>query len=137
MDARTSGHLASLIVIDFQNASYIKLSPVPLDQVSGRLNPLLVEGEQLFLAFKGIRDFIAFTSKRVIAVNIQGITGKKVDYTSLPYKKVQAFSVETAGTFDLDAELDLWFSGLGKVRFEFRGQVDVAYISKLIGHYVL
>jgi hypothetical protein len=59
-----------------------------------------------------------FTDKRVIAVNAQGMTGKKVDYSSLPYSKVQAFSIESAGSLDRDAELELWFSGLGKVKFE-------------------
>lgn len=124
-------------MIDFQNASYIKLSKVPVEEVAGQIRPLLVDGEDLYLAFKGIRDYIAFTSKRIIAVNVQGITGKKKDFTSLPYAKVQAFSVESAGTFDLDAELELWFSGLGKVRFEFKGNTDVAYLNKLISHYVL
>lgn len=71
--------------------------------------------------FKAVRDFVVFTDKRLVAVNVQGITGKKRDFTSLPYSKIQAFSIETAGTFDLDAELDLWFSGLGKVRLEFKG----------------
>lgn len=66
--------------------------------------------------FKGVHDFVVFTNKRLVAVNVQGITGEKRDSTSLPYSKIQAFSVETAGTFDLDAELDLWFSGLGIVR---------------------
>ena len=124
-------------MIDFQNASYIKLSPINPADVAHRIGPLLVEGEQPVCAFKGIRDFVVFTTKRLIAVNVQGMTGKKVDCTSLPYNRIQSFSVETAGTFDLDAELDLWFSGLGKVRFEFRGSVDVAYLSKLVGHYVL
>jgi hypothetical protein len=40
----------------------------------------------------------------------QGITGKKCDFTSLPYSKIQAFSIETSGSFDQDTELDLWFS---------------------------
>ena len=124
-------------MIDFQNASYVKLGQVPIPEVSGQIEPLLVEGEQLFAAFKGMRDYIAFTSKRIIAVNVQGITGKKKDFTSLPFAKVQAFSIETAGTFDLDAELELWFSGLGKVKFEFKGKTDVAYLNKLIAHYVL
>ena len=53
------------------------------------------------------------------------------------FSKVQAFSLETAGTFDLDAELELWFSGLGRVKFEFKGNTDVAYLNKLIGHHVL
>lgn len=124
-------------MIDFQNASYVKLGRIDYAQVASQIDPLLIDGEQGYLAFKGMRDYIVFTSKRIIAVNIQGITGKKKDYTSLPYAKVQAFSLETAGTFDLDAELELWFSGLGKVKFEFKGNTDVAYLNKLIAHHVL
>ena len=123
-------------MIAFQNASYVKLGQVPIPEVSGQIQPLLIEGEELFAAFKGMRDYVAFTSK-LISVNVQGITGKKKDFTSLPYSKIQAFSVETAGTFDLDAELELWFSGLGKVKFEFKGKTDVAYLNKLIAHHVL
>jgi hypothetical protein len=78
-----------------------------------------------------------FTDKRLITVNIQGLRGKKKDYTSLPYNKIQAFSVETAGTFDLDAELDLWFSGLGKVRLEFKGRSDIHQIGQMIANFVL
>jgi Bacterial PH domain len=73
----------------------------------------------------------------LIALNVQGITGKKRDYTSLPYSKIQSFSVETAGTFDLDAELELWFSGLGKVKLEFKGGVDIRSIGRLIADHVL
>ena len=124
-------------VIDFQNASLVKLSPVNFDQIAPRTVPLLVEGEQVIASFKGMRDFVVFTSKRVIAVNVQGLTGRKTDFTSLPFAKIQAFSVETAGTFDLDAEMDLWFSGLGRVRFEFKGSVDVAALSRAVAHYIL
>lgn len=124
-------------MIDFQNASYVKLGQIDYSEVAGQIGPLLIEGEQGYVAYKGMRDYIVFTSKRIIAVNVQGITGKKKDYTSLPFAKVQAFSLETAGTFDLDAELELWFSGLGKVKFEFKGKTDVAYLNKLVAHHVL
>lgn len=124
-------------MIDFNNSSVFKLSPGNMADLAPELTPLLVPGEELLATFKGVRDSVAFTNKRLIALNVQGITGKKRDYTSLPYSKVQAFSVETAGTFDLDAELDLWFSGLGKVRLEFKGKVDVRALSKLIASYVL
>ena len=63
--------------------------------------------------------------------------GRGLHSTSLPFSKVQAFSLETAGTFDLDAELELWFSGLGRDKFEFKGNTDVAYLHKLVGHHVL
>jgi hypothetical protein len=124
-------------MIDFQNASYVKLGAVPVSDVADQIDPLLMDDEKAYAAFKGMRDYIVFTSKRIIAVNVQGLTGKKKDFTSLPFSKVQAFSLETAGTFDLDAELELWFSGLGKVKFEFKGKTDVAYLNKLIAHYVL
>ncbi len=124
-------------MIDFQNASFIKLGEIDPKQVIKNVQDLFIEGESVLSAFKGIRDYVVFTDKRVIAVNVQGITGKKVDFTSLPYSKIVAYSVETAGTFDLDAELDLWFSGLGKVRFEFKGNVDIKKISQSISYFIL
>jgi hypothetical protein len=124
-------------VIDFQNGSVIKLGPTDPAPIAAELAPILIEGERVFSTFKGMRDYVAFTDKRLIAVNVQGLTGKKRDYSSLPYSKVQAFSIETAGRFDLDAELELWFSGLGVVRLEFKGQVDIRTIGRLIGQYVL
>ncbi|MGO1229802.1 PH domain-containing protein [Glutamicibacter arilaitensis] len=127
----------ALYMIDFNNSSVFKLGPWDLSQVAPEIVPMMVTGEELLSAFKGARDYVVFSNKRLIAVNVQGMTGKKRDYTSLPYSKVQSFSVETAGTFDLDAELDLWFSGLGKVRLEFKGKVDVRALSQLIASYVL
>jgi hypothetical protein len=124
-------------VIDFANGSVFKLSPADPGQLGPEVAPLLVHGEQVIFAFRGVRDFVVFTDKRLIAVNVQGMTGKKRDFTSLPYNKVQAFSVETAGHLDLDAELDLWFSGLGKVRLEFKGNADIRGLGQLIAHYVL
>ena len=124
-------------MIDFQNGAVFKLSPCNPQEVQAQLAPLLVDGEGVYLSFKGVRDFVAFTNKRLIAVNVQGLTGKKRDYSSLPYNKIQAWSVETAGTFDLDAELELWFSGLEKVHLDFKGRVDIQTIGKLIGQHVL
>lgn len=124
-------------MIDFQNASFFKLKQVAENDVSGTLSNLLIPGEQIIGAYKGIRDSVTFTTKRVIAVNVQGFTGKKNDFTSLPYSKIQAFSIETAGVFDLDAELEIYFSGLGKVKFEFTGNCDIEKIGQTIGSYVL
>ena len=98
---------------------------------------MFVSGEEMIASFKTIRDGVVFTTKRIFAINVQGITGKKVDYTSLPYSKIQAFSVETAGVIDLDSELELWFSGLGKVKFDFVSQADVSRICKMISERVL
>lgn len=124
-------------MIDFKNASFMKLKPVPDTDFSGMLQPMFLEDEQIIQTFRGIRDGVVFTNKRIFAINVQGITGKKKDFTSLPYSKIQAFSVETAGTFDLDSELELWFSGLGLAKFEFVSNADVSRICRMISEKVL
>lgn len=124
-------------MIDFQNASFVKLKPVPDTDFTSLIQSLFTDQESVVATFRGIRDGIVFTNKRIIAINVQGLTGKKKDFTSLPYSKIQAFSVESAGVFDLDSELELWFSGLGKVKFEFTGNVDVAALCRMISGYIL
>lgn len=124
-------------MIDFKNCEYLKLTKVRSDANASTVRNILIPGEEIISEYKSIRDFVMFTNKRIIAVNVQGITGKKKDFTSLPYSKIQAFSVETAGVFDLDAELEIYFSGLGKVKLEFSGSSDVSEIARLIGEKVL
>lgn len=124
-------------MIDFQNAKYIKLKPVSDGDFLQIISPMMIAGEEIVQAFKGMRDGVVFTNKRVFAINIQGVTGKKKDFTSLPYSKIQAYSVETAGLLDLDTELELWFSGVGKVKFEFVSSADVAKLCRIISECVL
>lgn len=124
-------------MIDFENASVFKLSPCDPADVADQISPLLVPDETIVAPFKTIRDFVVFTDRRLITVNVQGMTGKRTDFTSLPYNKIQAFSVETAGTFDMEAELDLWFSSLGLIQLEFKGSADVRQISQIIAAHAL
>lgn len=105
-------------MIDFKNGALIKLSKTS-DKAAKDVLPLLINNEEIIGCYKGVRDYVTFTTKRIISVNVQGITGKKKDFTSLPYSKIQVFSIETAGILDMDSELELYFSGLGKVKFEF------------------
>ncbi|MBQ3603917.1 MAG: PH domain-containing protein [Clostridia bacterium] len=123
-------------MIDFKNPEFVKLKEAP-NAFNSELMPLLVDGEQIISSYKSIRDGVAFTNKRIFVINIQGMTGKKKDITSLPFSKVQAFSTETAGVLDMDSELELWFSGLGKVKLEFAGNTDIGKICKLISDLVL
>lgn len=124
-------------MIDFKNANYLKLKPVNDSAYSEYILPMFVPGEEILGTFQAVRDGIVFTNKRIIAINVQGITGKKKDFTSLPYSKIQAYSVETAGHFDLDSELTLWFSGLGMMKLEFVARANVSEICKTISMHVL
>lgn len=123
-------------MIDFQQG-FIKLAPIAPDRVMPLIAPMLVNGEQIVAAFKTVRDSVVFTDKRIIAVNIHGVTGKKTSYTSLPYSKVQLFSIETAGFMDRDCELELHFNTIGAVKFEIRGNFDIVRFNSILSHYVL
>lgn len=124
-------------MIDFNNGSFVKLKQTDTENGLRVVQPLLIGGEQVLSAYKGVRDFVVFTNMRVISVNVQGVTGKKKDYTSMPYSKISVFSVETSGVADIDSELEMWFSGLGKVHFEFSGRSDIVRIGQIIASYSL
>lgn len=84
---------------------------VDQDAIKRELKDVLIPNEEVDLAFKLVRDLVVFTNHRLIVVDKQGVTGKKVDYKTFPYKSISRFSVETTGHFDLDAELKIWISG--------------------------
>lgn len=113
-------------------------STVDPADLNKRLNGVLIECETPQLAFKIIRDFFVFTQHRVILVDIQGMTGSKVDYTSIPYRAVTRFAVETAGTFDLDSELKIWVSGSNEpIRKTLKKGTDVRGIQRALATGVL
>ena len=125
-------------MIDFNsNGFFARLNKVGNNEFGKIINDFLIDGELVIGAYKSVRDGVVFTNKRIIAINVQGITGKKRDYTSIPYSKISTFSLETAGLLDLDAELELYLSGVGKVKFQFTGQTDVKEICRAISQYTL
>ena len=125
-------------MIDFNSSGFFaRLKKVDNKAFGQMIDEILIGDEQIVGSYKSIRDGVVFTNKRIIAINVQGVTGKKKDFTSIPYSKISTYSLETAGTFDLDAELEVYLSGVGKVKFEFTGSTNVKAICKLISEYTL
>ncbi len=124
-------------MIDFQNAAFMKLKRVNDSDFGSMVTPMFIDGENILSTYRGIRDGVVFTNKRIISINVQGLTGKKKDFTSMPYSKIQAYSIESAGVLDFDSELELYFSGVGKVKFEFTSDANVSEICKMISEFVL
>ena len=120
--------------MSFFNAILGNASTTDKNEVKKELAPLLLNDEEIDAAFKLIRDLIVFTNKRLILIDKQGITGKKVEYHSLPYKSISHFSVETAGRFDLDSELKVWVSGAEApvINKQFRKDNSIFDIQKIL-----
>lgn len=119
------------------DSNLMNLKEMPVSNVRPEVRDLLIAGEEIAQSFQTVRDQVIFTNKRVIAVNVQGITGKKTSYFSYPYSKVQYFGVETAGVMDIDSELVLIFSDGSRLQFDFRSKVDIRAICSMISSYVL
>lgn len=115
------------------NASEIEVS-----KVENEMKDLLASTEKVEHAYKLVRDLLIFTDKRLILVDKQGVTGKKVEYHSIPYKSVVHFSIETAGTFDLDAELKIWLSGSSApIQKKFNKSLNIYNVQSVLAGYVL
>ena len=125
-------------MIDFKEGGFFaRLRKVENKAFGKVIDDFMIDGEEIVGSYQSVRDGVVFTNKRILAINVQGVTGKKKDFTSIPYNKITTFSLETAGMFDLDSELEIYISGIGKVKFEFTGSTNVKEICKIISTYAL
>jgi hypothetical protein len=115
------------------NAS--KIDPLKIQQ---EFSQILAPGERVEHAYQLIRDYFVFTDKRFVLVDKQGLTGSKVAYHSIPYKSITHFSIETGGTFDLDAELKIWISSTAEpIQRQFNKRLSIYEVQAVLASYVL
>jgi len=105
--------------------------------VPAEVQQILVEGEQAEVAYKTLRDTAVVTNKRIIIADRQGLTGKKVEIYTIPFKSIVMYSSENAGSFlDFNAEIALW-TRVGKLKLNLSKGVDIRKLDKIIGQYIL
>lgn len=120
------------------NAILGNATSVDVAALEREYTPILCDGEQIEQAFVVIRDKWIFTNKRLIIQDVQGVTGNKRSYRSIPYGSVNMFSVETAGTFDTDCEMKIWVKGLDEpIKQNFGRSTNIKAIQRALASYVL
>lgn len=113
-------------------------SEVKVEDIQKEFAMVIGDGERIEKAYKLVRDLFIFTNKRLILVDKQGMTGRKVEYHSYPYKSISHFSIETAGHFDLDAELKFWISGnTTPVEKKFNKSLNIYELQRVLAEYIL
>ncbi|ODS49628.1 MAG: hypothetical protein A8274_1404 [Halanaerobium sp. 4-GBenrich] len=112
---------------------------VEIEKLEKELAEIIIEGEKIESGYNVLRDYFVFTDKRLILVDKQGVTGKKIEYHTIPYKNIRHFSIESAGTFDRDAELKLWTAGLTEpIEKKFgKKSSDILKIQRTLANYIL
>ncbi|MBD2848035.1 PH domain-containing protein [Paenibacillus sp. IB182496] len=107
-------------------------------EVQKEFQHVLIDGERIEKAYKLIRDMFLFTDKRLILVDKQGVTGKKTELHSIPYKSISHFSIETAGSFDLDAELKIFISSqTTPLTKKFNKSLNIYELQGVLASYIL
>ncbi|WLR44116.1 PH domain-containing protein [Bacillus carboniphilus] len=113
-------------------------SEISNEDVQKEFSQILMSNEKVERSYKLIRDLFIFTNKRLILVDKQGITGKKVEYHSIPYQSISHFSIETAGNFDLDAELKIWISSsTTPIQKTFNKNLNIYELQTVLAEYIL
>jgi hypothetical protein len=113
-------------------------SEIDVATIEAEFKQILTSSERTEKAYQLIRDTIVFTDKRLIYVDRQGLSGKKVEYQSIPYGKIVRFSVETAGSLDLDAELKIWVGGNPTpIGLKFNKKLNIYTVQSVLASYVL
>ena len=127
------------MAVNFNQDSVFNLKPISNDEVRGEVDGLLIADEKVEFAFKTIRDQLVFTNKRIISIDVQGITGKRKSFATMPYSKIQYFSIKKQGFMELfpDSELFVMFTNGFTAKFEFKGAVDIGKIGRMLSEYVL
>ncbi len=113
-------------------------SEIDAKKLAKEFESILAEGEQIERAFKLVRDLFVFTNKRLVLVDKQGATGKKVEYHSIPYRSISHFSVETAGHFELDSDLKIWISShRTPIERNIKRGASIIAVQKTLAQYIL
>lgn len=126
-------------MIDFSKNAVFNLKKIDNADINRNAAMLLLDGEEVMGVYKTIRDQVIFTNRRILTVDVQGITGKRQEIFTMPYSNIQYFGVQTVGFAELipDSELALFFSNGMKANFEFKGKNDILAIGKMISEYTL
>lgn len=127
------------MAVNFNQNSVFNLKPIDPNEIRSEVTGLMIDGEEVEFAFKTVRDQLVFTNKRIISIDVQGLTGKRKSFATMPYSKIQYFSIQTPGFMELfpDSELFIMFSNGFTAQFEFKGAVDIGKIGRMLSTYIL
>ena len=126
-------------MIDFSKGGAFDLRKVPNTQMLDDVKQLFVNGESLIGVYQSVRDQVIFTNRRIITIDVKGITGKRKEFFTLPYSKIQYFGIQTPGLVELipDTELTIVFANGMEAEFEFKGSSDIMEIGRAISYFTL
>lgn len=126
-------------MVDFTGDSVFNLKKIDDKDIHKSAYTLLITGEEILGGYRVVRDQVVFTTKRIISIDVQGVTGRKQDICVIPYSKIQYFTIQTAGFGEVvpEGKLTLYFMDGKKMAFEFKDNCNILEIARMISQYTL
>jgi len=129
-------------VVDWIGDNARQVDPKTVEERLKTEFPILLAHENVELAFQSGRDLKVFTDIRILMVDVKGLVGKKIEFLTILYGSIHAFSVQTAGALlDRDTELVLYTNMLGElyqIKQDFRSaKANLWALQKLLCNHVL
>ncbi|MET2118364.1 PH domain-containing protein [Enterococcus faecium] len=114
------------------------------EQLTSEYGDYLFEGEEISMGFQLIRDALVFTNYRIIFVDKQGATGKKVSFKTIHLESIIDVEMETAGFGIDDSEITITYlvnvfeksnsETLKSHKFEFPKKTDILPLYRFLGN---
>ena len=81
------------------------------NNIEHQISDYLLDDENIIMSFKFVRDSIVLTNYGIYTLDVQGLSGKKVEVKFFPGKNIKSISFESASTFDLDVDIKISVDG--------------------------
>ena len=81
------------------------------NNIEHQISDYLLDDENVIMAFTFIRDSVVLTNYGIYTLDVQGVSGKKVEVKFFPGKNIKSISFESASTFDLDVDIKISVDG--------------------------
>ena len=129
------------MAIDLNSNAANNFKSISKEAILNEIRSLLIGDEEVVMAFQAVRDHLVFTNRRIISITLdgQGLAGRRRSFVTIPYSRIEYFSIEAPGIAELfpDSELVLVLRNGTTVKYSFKGSVDIARLGKAISEYIL
>ena len=120
-------------MMGFLKNDAVATDPKKVEQQLKSSPNILQPDEHVDACYKLGRDLCVYTTKRIIQIDRQGLTGKKVEYHSTPLRYCQAFKIQTAGGMLSEAKTKVCVDGAPDISQELsKSSSDVWGVNKIL-----
>lgn len=104
---------------------------------SSSIDPMLIPDEMICRTYQFFAFGVVFTNKRIVIIKPGEMVKTQTEYVSLPFNRIQAYSIAASNGLGFNSGLTIWCTGLGSIKLGFASKAAAFEASEIISMYVL